>query len=57
MTADWWDKTLDVIEHITKDVPCYVVEFDKSGAVVALLRDLVAGQAAGGKSASAGAEA
>jgi len=57
VTADWWDKTLDVVEHITKDVPCYVVEFDKSGAVVALLRDLVAGQAAGGKSASAGAEA
>jgi hypothetical protein len=47
VTADWWERTLDVVGRIVKDVPCYVVEFDKSGAVVALLRDLVAGQIAG----------
>lgn len=56
VSADWWEKTLDVIEQIVKDVPCYVVEFDKSGAVVALLRDLVAAQVAGGQSAGAGAD-
>ena len=56
VTADWWESTLDVVEHIIKDVPCYVVEFDKSGAVVTLLRDLVAAQVAGERPASAGAE-
>lgn len=56
VTADWWERTLDVVEGIVKDVPCYVVEFDRSGAVVALLRDLVAGQIAG-QSAGAGARA
>ncbi len=57
VTADWWESTLDVVEHITKDVPCYIVEFDKSGAVVTLLRDLVAAQVAGERPASAGADA
>lgn len=57
VTADWWERTLDVVGRIVSDVPCYVVEFDKSGAVVALVRDLVAGQVAGGQSASAGARA
>ena len=56
VTADWWERTLDVVEGIVKGVPCYVVEFDRSGAVVALLRDLVAGQNAG-QSAGAGARA
>ena len=56
VTADWWERTLDVVEHITRDVPCYVVEFDKSGAVVPLVRDLIAGQLAGRPSASTGAD-
>jgi len=42
VTADWWEKTLDVVEHVIDDVPCYVAEFDKGGDVVPLLRDLVA---------------
>jgi hypothetical protein len=41
-TADWWEKTLDVAEHVTRGVPCYIVEFERSGAVVGLLRDLLA---------------
>ena len=57
VTADWWERTLDVVGRIVSDVPCYVVEFDKSGAVVALVHDLVAGQVAGGQSASRGARA
>lgn len=47
VTADWWERTLDVVVSIVNDVPCYSVEFDKSGAVVALVRELVAGQNAG----------
>ncbi len=57
VTADWWERTLDVVEHIVRDVPCFVVEFDKSGAVVPLLRDLISGQLAGRPPASAGADA
>ncbi len=34
VTADWWTKTLDVIEQIVCHVPCYIMRFDKSGAIV-----------------------
>jgi radical SAM protein with 4Fe4S-binding SPASM domain len=40
VTADWWDKTLAVIEEITVSVPCYVLEFDKSGKAVKQLGKL-----------------
>jgi len=40
VTADWWDKTLALIEEISAGVPCYVVEFDKSGKIVDLLKKL-----------------
>ncbi|MCX5706134.1 MAG: hypothetical protein NTW13_00410 [Candidatus Omnitrophica bacterium] len=40
VTADWWEKTLALIEKLAKQVPCYVLEFDKTGAVVDILRKL-----------------
>jgi len=40
VTADWWERTLDVVERVVDDVPCYVAEFDQSGAIVPLLRGL-----------------
>jgi len=40
VTADWWDKTLSLIEKISARVPCYVLKFDKSGKAVDLLREL-----------------
>ena len=40
VTEDWWDKTLDLTEKIITQVPCYVLEFDKSGGVVDLLEQL-----------------
>jgi hypothetical protein len=43
VTADWWGKTLDVIEALAQAVPCYEMWFDKSGAVVPLLRELCGG--------------
>ena len=57
VTADWWERTLDVVGRIVSDVPSNVVEFDKSGAVVPLVRDLVAGQVAGGRPTGTGAQA
>jgi MoaA/NifB/PqqE/SkfB family radical SAM enzyme len=42
VTAEWWEKTLNVVEQIAREVPCYDMHFDKSGQVVDLLRDLAA---------------
>jgi hypothetical protein len=38
-TADWWNKTLRLVENMTREVPCYVLKFDKSGAVVDVVAD------------------
>ena len=40
VTTDWWDKTLALIDMISQEVPCYMLEFDKSGKVVDVLRKL-----------------
>ncbi len=40
VTARWWHKTLDLVEAVARQVPCYHLEFDKSGAVVDLLEQL-----------------
>lgn len=33
VTADWWEKTLDLVGQIAREVPVYRLQFDKSGAV------------------------
>ncbi len=33
VTAEWWQKELDVLEQIVRDVPCFTIHFDKSGAI------------------------
>ncbi len=38
VTADWWHKTLSVVERVVDNVPCYVLKFDRSGKVVDLLQ-------------------
>jgi len=38
-TKDWWDKTLRLVEKMSREVPCYVLKFDKSGEVVDLIED------------------
>lgn len=40
-TAEWWDKELDVLERIVEEVPCYFMQFDKSGAIVPELLPLL----------------
>lgn len=37
--ARWWNRTLDLISEIVREVPCYELCFDKSGKVVGLLED------------------
>ena len=40
VTADWWNKTLDVMESVTGEIPCYDLEFDRSGGIVNKLMDM-----------------
>jgi MoaA/NifB/PqqE/SkfB family radical SAM enzyme len=39
VTADWWEKSLTLVEQMARELPCYVLRFDKSGGVVEVLRD------------------
>jgi hypothetical protein len=41
VTVDWWEKTLLVVEKVIDTVPCYVLEFDKSGKVIEILKQLL----------------
>jgi len=56
-TADWWEKTLDVLEALGRDVSCYEMEFDTSGDIVAALTDLVASRGEPSGDAGAGGRA
>jgi MoaA/NifB/PqqE/SkfB family radical SAM enzyme len=40
-TTDWWTKEMDLIGKIAKEVPCFVMKFDKSGKIVDELAQLV----------------
>jgi hypothetical protein len=39
-TGDWWRNTLTFMEELIANVPCGMLEFDLSGGVVGLLRNL-----------------
>ena len=43
VTAEWWQKELDVLERLVNEVPCYKMDFDKSGAIVTKLAKLAEG--------------
>ncbi|HLD82526.1 MAG TPA: radical SAM protein [Candidatus Omnitrophota bacterium] len=40
VTNDWWEKTLAIVEKIPEEVPCYILQFDKSGKALDLLKKL-----------------
>jgi len=40
LTADWWEKTLDLAGKMAAEVPIYLLRFDMSGQVVDLLKKL-----------------
>ena len=39
VTTDWWAKMLTLVEKIAREVPCCVLKFDRSGAVVDVIVD------------------
>ncbi len=40
VTAEWWQKEIDVLAQIVNEVPCYIMHFDASGAIVDRLATL-----------------
>ncbi len=34
ITTEWWEKTLDVIERLAREAPCYRMRFDKTGKII-----------------------
>ncbi len=40
-TRDWWERSLEFVEQISLEVPCYEMHFDNSGNIVPVLKDLV----------------
>ncbi len=39
VSADWWARSIDLVARIAREVPCYTMEFDKSGRIVDVLKD------------------
>jgi hypothetical protein len=39
-TRDWWERMLLLVQRIANEVPCYLLQFDRSGGVVELLTSL-----------------
>jgi hypothetical protein len=42
VTADWWEKTLTLMERMAVETPCHVMRFDKSGKIVDKLSKYIA---------------
>jgi hypothetical protein len=41
VTRDWWEKVLDTIGHLAREVPVYRLRFDKSGRICKALLELL----------------
>ena len=41
VTADWWQKMITLLEKIAREVPCYEMEFDRSGGIVPEIEGLL----------------
>jgi hypothetical protein len=41
VTRDWWEKVLDTIGYLAREVPVYRLRFDKSGRVFEALQELL----------------
>jgi hypothetical protein len=42
VTADWWNKTIDLMKSLSNELPCFELEFDKSGSIADKLEELAA---------------
>jgi hypothetical protein len=44
ITVDWWEKTLAIVAGLVGEIPAYRMQFDKSGGIKELIRELAADQ-------------
>jgi hypothetical protein len=42
VTADWWNKTIDLMKSLSNELPCFELEFDKSGSIADEIEELAA---------------
>lgn len=40
VTSVWWEKMLSLVEEVARDIPCYILRFEKNGDLCPLLQDL-----------------
>jgi hypothetical protein len=40
-TAGWWEKTLDLVGQVAREVPVYRLQFERSGPLIDLIRSLL----------------
>ncbi|MBN2466280.1 hypothetical protein JXD38_11720, partial [candidate division WOR-3 bacterium] len=52
-TTGWWHRTLAAVEALAREIPCYTMEFDKSGRIVERILGLARSRAAQGHDRSA----
>lgn len=38
-TGDWWEKNLDLVEELVNKIPCFTLNFDKSGKIVESIKE------------------
>ncbi len=43
VTAGWWQKTLDLLGALAREVPAYRLRLDRSGRVISVVKQLLAG--------------
>jgi len=43
VTAEWWQKEMDILEDIIAQIPCYTMHFDKSGVIVDKIAEMTTG--------------
>jgi len=41
-TREWWEQSLQLVERIVEELPCYDMHFDKTRKIVPLLKELAA---------------
>jgi hypothetical protein len=44
VTADWWEKSLDLVAQISREVPVYRLKLDTSGKVKEVLKEFLCGE-------------
>jgi uncharacterized Fe-S cluster-containing radical SAM superfamily protein len=45
----WWEKALDLVQRLAREIPCYELSFDQSGAIVPQLLELARRSGRGGR--------